>query len=444
MTISVTNPFLYTFPVTPLPRIHDTRGDIEVAAGIGKALANLTGDQRFSDYWKFVDEGQARPYLQRILDNSACTRGYKIDELEKRAAEGVPAIVQTRTYPKYSSYEQVAESKPWYTKTGRLEFYREEAEFRDAGENLVVHREPVDSTFFEPGTLVAKPHPLLKPKQPEDYGVDRKDLTSDVRQARHVVMDVDALMQTKHPLMAIGHRFIFHTPKYRHGAHTTPVDTDITAVWFGPFGDMHRHDPRAPFVTEGYVDINPNDAKDLGLQDGDYVFIDADPAERPFRNWQQNPEGYKVARLLCRARYYPGTPRGVTRMWYNMYGASHGTIRGQQERADGLSKSPITGYQSMFRSGSHQSCTRAWLKPTLLTDSLVVKQLMGQEITQGFVVDVHCATGAPRESFVRISKAEPGGIGGSGLWRPAALGLRPTYENETLKRILAGGFMSKI
>ena len=38
-------------------------------------------------------------------------------------------VFNTRTYPRINSYEQVQESKPWYTKTGRLEFYRPEPEF---------------------------------------------------------------------------------------------------------------------------------------------------------------------------------------------------------------------------------------------------------------------------------------------------------------------------
>ncbi|MDX1388861.1 MAG: molybdopterin-dependent oxidoreductase, partial [Acidobacteriota bacterium] len=57
MTISVTNPFLYVFPATPLPRIHDTRSDVEVAAGLSKALGKLTKDKRHDAYWKFIDEG---------------------------------------------------------------------------------------------------------------------------------------------------------------------------------------------------------------------------------------------------------------------------------------------------------------------------------------------------------------------------------------------------
>ena len=42
-----------------------------------------------------------------------------------------------------------------------------------------------------------------------------------------------------------------------------------------------------------------------------------------------------------------------------------------------------------------------------------------------------------RESIVKITKAEPGGLEGKGLWRPAALGLRPRYESDEMKKYLA-------
>jgi nitrate reductase alpha subunit len=220
-----------------------------------------------------------------------------------------------------------------------------------------------------------------------------------------------------------------------------PIDTDQVAVLFGPFGDIYRRDKRMPFVSEGYVDINPEDAVQLGVEDGDYVWVDADPSDRPFRGWQQRPEDYRFARLLCRARFYPGTPLGVTRMWFNMYGATPGSVEGQETREDGLAKNPRTNYQALFRSGSHQSATRGWLKPTWMTDSLVRKEVLGQSLGKGFLPDVHCPTGAPRESIVKITKAEAGGLDGNGLWRPAALGLRPRYENDAMKRYIQGGFV---
>jgi nitrate reductase alpha subunit len=75
-----------------------------------------------------------------------------------------------------------------------------------------------------------------------------------------------------------------------------------------------------------------------------------------------------------------------------------------------------------------------------MPDSLVRKEFFGQALGKGFLPDVHCPTGAPREAFVKITRAEPGGIGAQGLWRPATLGIRPRYESAAMKRYLAGGF----
>jgi nitrate reductase alpha subunit len=54
---------------------------------------------------------------------------------------------------------------------------------------------------------------------------------------------------------------------------------------------------------------------------------------------------------------------------------------------------------------------------------------------------VYCANGAPKESFVKITKAEDGGMGGKGLWRPVTQGLRPTKESDAMKQYLNGGFV---
>ncbi len=406
-----------------------------MVAGVAKAMAKITGDRRFVDYWHFVHEGRVDVYLQRILDGSADARGYRFDQLEDLAKDGVPALMMPRTYPRQVGWEQTEEDKPWYTKSGRLEFYRDEDEFLAAGENLPVHREPIDSTFHEPNVIVSKPNALLKPKTPADYGFPESDLSCDTRQVRNVVKPWSEVCSTSHPLAKQGYKFVFHTPKYRHGTHTTPIDTDIVAVFFGPFGDWYRRDKRMPFVTEGYVDIHPADAKELGIEDGDYVWIDADPEDRPYRGWKKDDPFYKVARMMCRARYYNGTPRGVTRMFYNMYGSTPGSVEGHETRPDGLAKNPRTNFQSMFRYGSHQSATRAWIKPTLVTDSLVRKNTFGQAIGKGFEPDVHCPTGAPRESFVKITRAE------GGQWRPAELGIRPTHESPAMRMFLEGKFV---
>lgn len=440
ITNSCTNPFMQVMPISKIPRIHSTRSDTEVYAGVAAKLAEITGDRRFVDYWKFIADGRAAPYIQRILDHSNITRGYQFEDLLQKAEQGIPVMMMGRSYPKHIGYEQSVESKPWYNRTGRLEFLRDEPEFKGHGEMIPLHREPIDATFHEPNAIVAAPHPLITPATPQEWGLDPEDRSGETRQVRNVVLTPVELLATQHPLMKKGFTHQWITPKYRHSVHTIVADIDILSVWWGPYGDMYRHDKRQPWVGEGYVDINPDDGRELGIQDGDYVWIDADPDDRPFHGWQERPAEARIARAMMRARYYPGTPRGIARTYFHFSGASFGSVRGAETRADGLAKSPETGYQSMYRFGSHQSGTRSWLRPTLLTDTLTRKNLMGQGIGQGFEPDVHCANGAPRESFVRFERAEAGGIGGRGNWRPVDLGIRPTQEDDAMKKYLAGGF----
>jgi nitrate reductase alpha subunit len=443
-TASCTNPFVQVYPRTPLPRIFDTRSNVAVLAGMARALGKIMKDKRYDDYWRFFHENRMAVYAQRIIDDSSQLVGYKIEKLEKDALAGKPALVNFRTYPRISSFEQAQEGKPYYTKSGRLEFYRDEQEWVEHGENMIVYREAIDSTFHEPNVIVGKKHPAIRPMKPEDWGFSADDLSTETRQVRNVQLSVDELLKTHHPLMKDKeYRFIMHTPKYRHGVHTTPADTDHVAIWFGPFGDVYRRDKRMPFVMEMYLDINPLDAREMGVEDGDYIYIDADPEDRPYKGWQKDERNYKykVARLLCRARYYPGTPRRVTRMWHNNYPATIGSVKGHETRKDGLAKNPETNYQAMFRYGSHQSTTRAWLRPTLMTDSLVRKNMFGQTIGKGFAPDIHCTNGAPREGFVKITKAEDGGIGGKGLWMPVTKHIRPTYEDEKMKAFMEGKYI---
>lgn len=438
---SVTNPFNQVFPKTPIKKIFDTIGDIDTYAGVAKKLSKLTGDKRFEDYWKFVYENRVDGYLDRIVKASTALKGNTFKDLHDKAVKGVPSLKNLRTYPKVVGWEQTNENKPWYTKTGRVEFYREEPEFIEHGENLPVYREPIDATFYEPNVIISKKVPLLNPAQPADYGLKHDDLHTETRQVRNVVKIWADLKTTKHPLIKDGYRFLFITPKYRHGAHSTPIDLDVITVWYGPFGDIYRRDKRMPWVGEAYLNMNPWDAKELKIHDGDYIWIDADPEDRPYHGWKKGDHDYKVARMMCRVRYYSAIPRGVLQMWHNMYQATHGSVKGHEKNPDGLARNPETNYQSIFRYGGHQSCTRAWLGPTLMTDSLVRKDVFGHFIGKGFLPDVHCPVGAPRESFVKVTKAEDGAIGGKGLWRPASLGFRAGYENEMMKRYLSGGYI---
>ncbi|MBK7600308.1 MAG: hypothetical protein IPJ07_18030 [Acidobacteria bacterium] len=90
-------------------------------------------------------------------------------------------------------------------------------------------------------------------------------------------------------------------------------------------------------------------------------------------------------------------------MWFNMYTATPGSMQGQKERGRAR-RNPRTNYQAMFRSGSHQSATRGWLKPTLMTDSLVRKGLFGQASARASCPMSHCPTG-PRANPSSRSRA---------------------------------------
>jgi len=402
MTASNTNPFVQIYPRTPVPRAFETVSDNETFLGVGRAMSALTNEPRFAQMWQFVADDRVDVYLQRVIDGSTPLKGYRLGDLEDLAKLGVPALWNTRTYPRVNSYEQVQESKPWYTKTGRLEFYRPEPEFIEAGENLTVYREPSDATFYDPCAIVAAPHPAIRPKTPADWGIPPDDRSHQARQMRNTTYEVGALLKTSHPLRALGWNHVFHTPKYRHGAHTMPVDTDYMSALFGPFGDMYRRDKRTPGAGEMYVDINPDDARKLGIGDGDYVWIDGDPNDLPFRGWKDAARAaeYKVARCMARARYYPGTPPGITRMWFNGYMATPGTVQAQETRPDGAAKDEETNYQALFRYGGHQSMTRSWLKPTLQTQTLITRKSWTNEITK-------CTTCRASVTTARTRPASP-------------------------------------
>ena len=109
-----------------------------------------------AQYWQGVLDGDPAPYLDRVLAGSNATRGLKFADLHASCRDGVPALMNNRTYPRAAGWEQRYEDKPWYTRTGRLELYRPEPEWQAAGEMLPVWREPVDATKYEPNAIRLK------------------------------------------------------------------------------------------------------------------------------------------------------------------------------------------------------------------------------------------------------------------------------------------------
>ena len=59
----------------------------------------------------------------------------------------------------------------------------------------------------------------------------------------------------------------------------------------------------------------------------------------------------------------------------------------------------------------------------------------------GGEADNHAVNTVPKETLIRITKAEDGGLGGKGLWAPVQTGFTPANENETMQKYLSGEYI---
>ena len=88
---------------------------------------------------------------------------------------------------------------------------------------------------------------------------------------------------------------------------------------------------------------------------------------------------------------------------------------------------------------NQQSVPRNWHMPMHQTDTLFHKRKAYTSFFFGGETDNHAVNTVPKETLVKITKAEDGGLGGTGVWAPAAKGHTPGNESDALKRYLAGG-----
>ena len=437
---SCSNPFLQVWGGQGISPVHDSRDDAEIFAGVGRALAKLTGDGRFADYWKFITEKKAGVYIQRVLDNCTTTRGpqgaYRLDRLLKGEYGGEPgaALMLFRTYPRVPFWEQVHDSVPFYTDCGRLAGYCDLPEAIEYGENLVVHREAVEATPYLPNVIVSS-SPYLRPA---DYGIAPDDLDPDRRSVRNLKRPWSEVKTTVNPLWAQGFRFFCSTPKSRHTTHSSWSTVDWHWIWSTNFGDPMRRDKRNPGTGDRQIQMNPAAAADLGLTEGDYVWVDANPADRPFVGASAGGARAKAFRCMVRLKLNPSLPYTMTIMKHTGWIATERTVKAHETRPDGMALSPETGYQSNYRYGSHQSITRSWLPPMHQTDTLFHKKTGAMGFTFGFAVDNHGVNTVPKETLVRITRAEAGGLGGIGAWEPATTGRTPGAESAAMLAYLRG------
>jgi len=347
------------------------------------------------------------------------------------------ALMLFRTYPRIPFYEQIHDSVPFYTDTGRLNAYCDIPEAIEYGENFIVHREGPEATPYLPNVIVSS-NPYIRP---ESYGIPESAEHWDERTVRNIKKSWTEVKQTENFLWKQGFRFYCLTPKTRHRVHSQWSDTDWNQIWESNFGDPWRTDKRSPGVGEHQLHINPQAAKDLGLNDGDYVYVDANPADRPYRNWKPDDPFYKASRCMLRVKYNLAYPYSIIMMKHGAFMATERSVAAHETRSDGRALSAGTGYQANLRYGSQQSLTRDWSMPMHQTDNLFHKTKVGMEFIFGGEGDNHMINTVPKETLVRVVKAEPGGLGGQGIWEPATAGLTPAQENETMKRYLKGGFI---
>jgi nitrate reductase alpha subunit len=439
-TASCSNPFLYVWKGGIRP-VYNSRDDVHILAETAESLSKETGDGRFADYWRFIVADKAegvKVYIQRLFDSSTTTRGYKVDDiLAGKFGEPNVTLMLFRTYPRIPFYENIHDDLPYWTDTGRLNAYCDIPEAIQHGENFIVHREGPEATPYLPNVIVST-NPLVRP---DDFGIARDAMHWDERTIRNIKLPWSEVKTTKNPLWEAGYQFYLLTPKTRHRVHSSWSTVDWHNIWDSNFGDPYRRDKRIPFFGDHQLHMNPEDAKAMGVNDGDYVYIDANPQDRPFRGWQDDPKRAKVARLMLRVTYNTSYPRGVVMTKHAPFIATEKSVLAHETRPDGRARSQDTGYQANVRYGAQQSCTRNWLMPMHQTDTLFHKAKVKMAFIFGGEADNHAINTVPKETLVRVVKAEEGGPLGKGKWEPATAAFGPHSETAENASYLAGGFV---
>ena len=434
ITASCSNPFLQIWK-GGIPPVFDSKDDLVILASIAEALSRVTGEPRFCDYFAFAPPEKRGVYLQRLLDTSTTTSGYKLDDIMagKYGPSG-GALMNFRTYPRIPFYEQVHDSEPFHTDTGRMHAYSDVPEAIEYGENFIVHREGPEATPYLPNVIVSS-NPLIRP---DDYGISLTAEHWDERTIRNVKMPWSKVKATKNFLWEKGFHFYCLTPKTRHRVHSSWSNVDWHMLYDSNFGDPYRLDKRAPSIGEHQLHMNPQAARDLGINDGDYVYVDANPADRPYLGAKPTDPFYRVSRCMLRVKYNHAYPYNCVMMKHAPFIATERSVKAHETRPDGRALSENTGYQANLRYGSQQSVTRNWHMPMHQTDTLFHKAKVFMGFIFGGEADNHALNTVPKETLVRVTKAEDGGLGGKGIWKPATTGYTPDNESETMKRYLAG------
>ncbi|MFN7972611.1 MAG: hypothetical protein U0166_09725 [Acidobacteriota bacterium] len=311
ITGSCSNPFLQIWKGSMKPTF-DTKDDIMIMAELAKKIGEHLKDERFARYWQFSLDGRTDVYIQRLLDESIDNaarlplRRHHGREVRRAGA----ALMLFRTYPRASPLRERPRLDPVLhghrTDAGVQRRARVVLEY---SENFIVHREGPEAMPYLPNVIVtSNPYGL-----PNDYGIPL-DWAWGRRAARPQREDaVDPGEADEEPARW---RAATSSPPLPRRATRPTVAGRSTGSSSGRTTSSGI--PTVPTsgqpVGEHQLHVNPAAAKDLGLKEGDYCYVDANPADRPYVGWKPSDPFYRVARLMLRVKYNSSYPYNVVMM----------------------------------------------------------------------------------------------------------------------------------
>ena len=342
ITASCSNPYLLIWK-GGIPPVHDSRDDVHILAESAEALAKETGDplRRLLAFILEDKKDGVKTYIQRLLDGSTTTRGYKVDDiLAGKYGEPNVALMLFRTYPRILFWENVHDGLPFWTDTGRLNSYC------DIPEAITLAR---TSSSTARGRRRRRTCPTSSSAptlvRPDDFGIPRGD----------------ALGRADRPQRqaAVGRGGQDEEPAVGAGLPLLPADAEDPAprplvVVHGGLAHHHGLELRRPVPPRPAVAglrrppaaHEPGGRPELGINDGDYVY-DANPRTGRSAAGRRIPRA-KVAWLMLRVTYNTSYPRGVvmTKHAVHRHGEDGGGPRGSRGRRPPLKD---TGYQANLR-----------------------------------------------------------------------------------------------
>ena len=341
-----------------------------------------------------------------------------------------------RTYPRIPFYEQVHDNDPFFTDTGRMHAYGDVPEAIEYGENFIVHREGPEATPYLPNVIVSS-NPLVRP---EDYGIATDAEHWDERtDPQHQ----DAVEQGQaDEKLSLGERLSILLLDAEDAAPRALAWSNVD--WHHADGlELRRSRIGStsvlPCVGEHQLHMNPHAARDWASTMA--ITCTSMPIRPTGLTSARNRtiRFIEVAALMLRVTYNRRYPYNVVMMKHAPFIATEKSVKAHETRPDGraLVREHRLSSQPALRLAA---VDHAQLADADASDRHTVSQ--SQSLSMSFMfggeADNHAVNTVPKETLVRVTKAEDGGMGGKGIWKPATTGYSPDNENDLMKRYLAG------